>query len=49
MGEIPVKLQLDFDSNFSSNLFHFYNAIMISSVTNSLGSFTLSCKDGTIK
>lgn len=41
MGKIPVKLQLDFESNFSSNLFHFYNTIMISSVTNSLGSITL--------
>lgn len=41
MGKIPLKLQLDFESNFSSNLFHFYNTITISSVTNSLGSITL--------
>lgn len=41
MGKIPVKLQLDFESNFSSNLFHSYNSIMISSVTNSLGSITV--------
>lgn len=41
MGKIPVKSQLDFESNFSSNLFHFYNTIMISSVKNSLDSITL--------
>lgn len=41
MGKIPVKLQLDFESNFSSNLFHSCNSIMISSVTNPLGSITV--------
>lgn len=34
MGKIPLKLQLDFESNFSSNLFHFCNEMYNDFISN---------------